>query len=61
MSVEAVSGPSQMQSASMSQAKDIAVLKKSIDLEKDMASQLIEAIPKVDHDAPPGQQVNMMA
>ena len=56
-----VSGASEMQAASHAQGREIAVLKKSIDMDKDMAAQLIEAIPKVNHDAPKGQQVRMQA
>ena len=56
-----VSGASEMQQASYSQGREIAVLKKSIDMDKDMAAQLIDAIPKVNHDAPKGQQVRMTA
>ena len=50
-----------MESAKIAQSKEIAVLKKGIDLEKDMAEQLIDAIPKVDHSAPRGQQVRLFA
>lgn len=56
-----VSGASEMQAASFKQGREIAVLKKSIDMDKDMAAQLIDAIPKVNHDAPKGQQVRMTA
>lgn len=50
-----------MKNANAAMSADIAVLKKSIDVEKDMATQLIDAIPKVKHDAPPGQQVRAFA
>ncbi|MCM8531612.1 MAG: putative motility protein [Lentisphaeraceae bacterium] len=59
--MDALSGPSEMQAAAFSQSKDVAVLKKSIDNDKQMAAQLIDAIPKVNHDAPKGQQVRMTA
>ena len=56
-----VSSVSAMQADAMAQAKDVALLKKSNDMEKQMADQIIAAIPKVDHEAAPGKQVNMIA
>ena len=59
-----ISGPSDvmaMQAAQTEASADVAMLKKSIDHEKDMASQLLETLPKVNHDAPPGEQVRMFA
>ena len=56
-----VSGPMELQAASQAQSHEIAVLKKGLDIQKDMAAQLLEAIPQVNHEAPPGQQVRMLA
>lgn len=56
-----VSGASEMQAAAHTSNREMAVLKKSIDMDKDMAAQLIDAIPKVNHDAPKGHQVRMQA
>lgn len=50
-----------METAKTEMSAEVAVLKKSMDIEKDMASQLLEGIPTVDHDAPEGQQVRMYA
>ncbi len=57
------SGLIQMQQAVMIQAKDVAMVKKSIDVEKDMADQLLAGITQniVDHDAAAGNKVNMIA
>jgi hypothetical protein len=54
-------GIQQMKAKNDAQSHEIAVLKKGIDHQKDMAAQLIEAIPTVNHGAPPGQQVRMTA
>ena len=56
-----VSGASEMQAAAHTSNREMAVLKKSIDMDKDMAAQLIDAILKVNHDAPKGHQVRMQA
>ena len=56
-----VYGASEMQAAAHTANRKIAVLKKSIDMDKDMAAQLIDTIPKVNHGAPKGQQVRMQA
>ena len=50
-----------METAKTQMSADVAVLKKSMEIDKDMASQLLDSIPKVDHDAPAGQQVRMYA
>lgn len=50
-----------MESAKTEMSADVAVLKKSMEIDKDMATQLLDSIPKVNHDAPPGQQVRMFA
>ncbi len=50
-----------MQTEKIAVSKDIAMLKKANDVEKDMATQLLEALPSVDYSAPPGQQVRMFA
>jgi len=56
------SGAMQMQNAAMAQSKDVAMVKKSIDIEKDMAAQLLEGISQnVDKGAQAGKQVNMIA
>ena len=56
------SGAMQAQNAAMAQSKDIAMIKKSIDAEKDMAMQLLEGISQtVDQSAAAGQRVNMIA
>ena len=56
------SGAMQMQNAAMTQSKDIAMIKKSIDVEKDMAAQLLDGIStNVDKNAAAGKQVNMLA
>jgi hypothetical protein len=47
--------------ASFASSKDIALVKKSNDMDKQMAAEILAAIPKVDHGAPPGKQVNMLA
>ena len=61
MQVEAAQGVMAMESAKTAMSADVAVLKKSMEVEADMASQLLESMPKVNHDAPPGQQVRMFA
>ena len=50
-----------MESAKTEMSADVAVLKKSMEIDKDMANQLLDAMPTVNHDAPAGQQVRMYA
>lgn len=50
-----------METAKTAMSADIAVMKKGMDIQQDMATQLLDAMPKVNHDAPPGQQVRMFA
>lgn len=62
--MEIPSGPQDvmaMESAKTQMSADVAVLKKSMEIDKDMASQLLDSMPKVNHDAPQGQQVRMYA
>jgi hypothetical protein len=56
-----MSDVSAAQAAAVSQNHDIALTKKSNDMEKQEAAQIINALPKVDHSAPAGGQVNMLA
>ena len=53
--MEIPSGPQDvmaMESAKTQMSADVAVLKKSMEIDKDMASQLLDSMPKVNHDAP---------
>ncbi|MCM8539686.1 MAG: putative motility protein [Lentisphaeraceae bacterium] len=50
-----------MESAKTEMSADVAFLKKSMEIDKDMATQLLDAMPMVNHDAPAGQQVRMYA
>jgi hypothetical protein len=52
-----ISGNTAIQQTAQSQSHELTVLKKSIDADKEAASQLIESLPKIDGDAPKGQQL----
>lgn len=58
-----ISGTQALQNESVAQSKDIALMKKGMDIEKEMVSQLVESLPKggVNSSAAVGSQVNIQA
>ena len=56
-------GAMALQNHAMSQSKDIAILKKGMDMQQTMATQLLDGMTKggVDTSAPRGSQVNIIA
>ena len=54
---------SAMQQSSKQQSIQVALLRKSMSMEEEVVAQLLETIPQIhiDHNAPKGQQVRIMA
>ena len=58
-----VGGAMQLQNQAMSQNKDVSLIRKGIDVQQDMATQLIEGMTEnsVNTGAAAGSQVNVIA